>query len=330
MAEDKKGGWRFPLGEADELESEEYEMDDSDDMEEESGSVNPLVTAAVFLGLVILAAIICGFLWKATHKNEEPKLPVSQENTMQQDEDLMEEVKEDTADDSDGEIEDGADTDAEGTGENPADAKMDVSGTEGAIDGSADILTEGEKSGPEDSEEEPVSGDETMEFDDVAEDVTAKDVINLRSKPSTLDSENIIGQLSNGEVIERIGMNTITGWSKLMYNGQVVYAVSNYLTTDLTYKTPVEPVNPNRVTTGDGRVIIFVDVDNYITPKEYVNLRIEPSTSAGDATVKCQVTSGTVVHRTGYSADSGWSRVEYNGEVLYVVSSMVNGVEVPQ
>lgn len=312
MAEDKKGGWRFPLGETDELETEELEADDfnSDDAEEESGGVHPLVTVAVFFGLVILAAIICGFLWKATHKNEEPKQPVSQDETLQQEENSVDDSSEDV----------------ENIVEEEPQEIVDAE-TKDPIDESADILTEGEMTGSEELEEEPVSGDETMEFDDVVEDVTAKDVINLRSQPSTLDSENIIGQLSNGEVVERIGMNTITGWSKLMYNGQVVYAVSNYLTTDLTYKTPVEPANPNRVTTGDGRVIIFVDVDNYITPKEYVNLRIEPSTSAGDTTVKCQVTNGTLVHRTGYSADSGWSRVEYNGEVLYVVSSMVNGVE---
>ena len=76
-------------------------------------------------------------------------------------------------------------------------------------------------------------------------------------------------------------------------------------------------------------MIIFTDCDDYITPKEYVNLRIEPSTSQGDSTVSCQVSNGEVVHRTGYSQDSGWSRVEYNGQVLYVVSSYVTSAQAP-
>ena len=171
--------------------------------------------------------------------------------------------------------------------------------------------------------QEPVSGNESMEFTEVSDTVTAKDVTNLRSVPSTLEEENIVSQLMNGEVISRTGINEAYGWSRLDYNGQTVYAVSNYLTTDLNYKPPVTPSNPNRVSTKDGRVIIFTDYSDNVTPKEYVNLRTEPSTSEGESTVRCQIKNGDVVHRTGYSPDSGWSRVEYNGEILYVVSSMI-------
>ncbi len=175
--------------------------------------------------------------------------------------------------------------------------------------------------------DEPVSGSESMEFMEVSDTVTAKDVTNLRTLPSTTDETNIIAQLKNGDVLTRTGMNGAYGWSRLDYNGQTVYAVSNYLTTDLNYKAPVAPSDPNRVATQDGRVIIFSNYSDNITPKEYVNLRTEPSTSQGESTVRCQIKNGDVVHRTGYSPDSGWSRVEYNGEVLYVVSSMVYTVE---
>ena len=171
--------------------------------------------------------------------------------------------------------------------------------------------------------QEPVSGNESMEFVEISDTVTAKDVTNLRSVPSTLEEGNIVSQLMNGEVISRTGINEAYGWSRLDYNGQTVYAVSNYLTTDLNYKPPVTPSNPNRVSTKDGRVIIFTDYSDNVTPKEYVNLRTEPSTSEGESTVRCQIKNGDVVHRTGYSPDSGWSRVEYNGEILYVVSSMI-------
>lgn len=133
----------------------------------------------------------------------------------------------------------------------------------------------------------------------------------------------MVGQLKNGETLVRTGRNDSTGWSRLEYNGQTVYAVSAYLTTDLTYKTPEKPTYPNRVSTQDGRVIVFTDCDDYITPKDLINLRTEPSTSEGESTVRTQVRNGTNLHRTGYSERSGWSRVEYNGEILYAVTSYV-------
>lgn len=170
----------------------------------------------------------------------------------------------------------------------------------------------------------------SMTFGDVNETVTAKDVSNLRSTPYTGDEGNVVGQLKNGETLVRTGRNDSTGWSRLEYNGQTVYAVSAYLTTDLTYKTPEKPTYPNRVSTQDGRVIVFTDCDDYITPKDLINLRTEPSTSEGESTVRTQVRNGTNLHRTGYSEGSGWSRVEYNGEILYVVTSYVISGSAPE
>lgn len=70
-----------------------------------------------------------------------------------------------------------------------------------------------------------------MTFDDVDEYVTAKEVTNLRSEPSTDQGElTVVTQLSNGQNARRTGVNPSTGWSRLEYNGQVVYAVSQYLT----------------------------------------------------------------------------------------------------
>ena len=175
----------------------------------------------------------------------------------------------------------------------------------------------------------PVS-DGSMTFIEVNDTVTAKDVSNLRSMPSTSEEGNVVGQLKNGETLTRTGRNDDTGWSRLNYNGQTVYAVSAYLTTDTSYKTPTMPVNSNRVSTQDGRVIVFVDCDDYITPKDLINLRTEPSTSEGESTVRTQVRNGTNLHRTGYSEASGWSRVEYNGEILYAVTSYVVSGTAPE
>ena len=58
-----------------------------------------------------------------------------------------------------------------------------------------------------------------------------------------------------------------------------------------------------------------------------MNLRLEPSTDGGDGTVHCQLNYGEKAHRTGYSVDSGWSRVEYDGKVLYVVTSLMYAVD---
>lgn len=274
-------------------------MDDEfeeDDLEEEK--VNPIVAGAIFLGLIVAAAIICVVLWSVTHKNGgEPA-------------DRVETVQE--------------------TGEEKEDGSFSALETK-AVDveenGKEASETETIESEMADTEAEPVSGNESMEFAEADDTVTSKDVTNLRSQPSTADAENIVAQLSNGEKLSRTGINETTGWSRLDYNGQTVYAVSGYLTTDLEYTPPVEQANSNRITTQDGRVIVFTDCDDYVTPKEYVNLRTEPSTSQGDSTVKCQITHADTVHRTGYSADSGWSRVEFYNEVLYVVSSYVYNKE---
>lgn len=170
---------------------------------------------------------------------------------------------------------------------------------------------------------EETPGDGPMSFAQVYESVTPRDMVNLRSAPTTMDDGNIVVQVWNGEVLLRTGINEDKGWSEIEYDDQILYAVNSYLTTDLDFITPVNPSDPNWVRTQDGRVIIFTDCDDWISPKEYVNLRTEPSTSEGDATVRLQLNYGEGAHRTGYSADSGWSRVEINGEVLYVVSSLV-------
>lgn len=102
-------------------------------------------------------------------------------------------------------------------------------------------------------------------------------------------------------------------------------------TTDSSKKESTEEeepeVNDDIVITSDGREVIFTDCDNIITPKEYVNLRTEPSTAGGESTVFCQASAGDIIRRTGISPDFGWSRIEYADQVLYVVTSNVEVVE---
>lgn len=46
--------------------------------------------------------------------------------------------------------------------------------------------------------------------------------------------------------------------------------------------------------------------------------------------MRTQVRNGTNLHRTGYSEASGWSRVEYNGEILYAVTNYVISGSAPE
>ena len=104
--------------------------------------------------------------------------------------------------------------------------------------------------------------------------------------------------------------------------GQVYYAVSSLLTTDLT----VAPSDSEEEDSGEIKTQ-FTEVNEKVTAKEVVNLRNIPSTTSEDSIVVAQLTKGEVIVRTGVNTDVGWSRVEYNGQVLYCVSSYLEVVE---
>ena len=52
----------------------------------------------------------------------------------------------------------------------------------------------------------------------------------MRSEPSTAQGVNtVVAKLKNGEKVRRIGMNEEVGWSKLIFNDQIVYASTAHL-----------------------------------------------------------------------------------------------------
>ena len=159
-----------------------------------------------------------------------------------------------------------------------------------------------------------------MSFTEINETVTAKEGVRLRDIPSQGGDSNIIHTLQNGETAVRTGINSDTGWSKLEYNGQVCYAVSSYLTTDLNYSTPAPTEDSGLKTT-------FAPMDDYITAKSVTNLRTLPSVTNEASQVVVALNSGEVVHRTGINTELGWSRVEYNGQTLYCISSYMKAAE---
>lgn len=157
----------------------------------EEEKMNPLQVMIGMVVLFLVVVIFCFAVWKITHANHPGVLPGQS---------------------------------AENSQDSIADWGAQPSSIETTPSSEEDMT-----SSEEFSELENPLG---MEFDRVDEFVTAKDVTNLRSEPSTDQGQlTVITQLSNGQNAHRIGINAATGWSQLEYNGQVVYAVSQYLVT---------------------------------------------------------------------------------------------------
>lgn len=151
--------------------------------------------------------------------------------------------------------------------------------------------------------------EEELQYTEVNEQVTAKDEVNMRESAST--KSNIVALLENGTVVTRIAIGK-NGWSKLSYNGKTVYAISSYLTTDLTVEEPVKQ---------------DIVADNYFTPlydsvtaKEEVNLRSLPTT---ESEIVGKLYSGEFLQRSATS-NKGWSRLNYNGQIVYAVTSYLS------
>jgi uncharacterized protein YgiM (DUF1202 family) len=155
------------------------------------------------------------------------------------------------------------------------------------------------------------------QFDPADDTVTAKDTVNLRSIPSVTDEKaQVLGQLKNGETAHRTGISG-NGWSRLEWNGQICYAVTNYL------EILGAPKDQEGIQTE------FQDADDYVTPKDAVNLRTIPSVTDPESRIVKKIRKGDVVHRTGVNSDVGWSRVVWEGQVLYCVTSYLKVVENP-
>lgn len=146
--------------------------------------------------------------------------------------------------------------------------------------------------------------------------VTAKEKVNLRSLPGVDNAESqIIGQLQNGDVADVLGTSD-NGWTKLEYEGQICYAVSSYLTTDLNYTPPVVAPPQYR----DDIHATFAAASGTVTAKDVVNLRTLPSVSGGESQVLCQLHKGETAERIGIS-DTGWTKLLFNDKECYAVSN---------
>lgn len=168
-----------------------------------------------------------------------------------------------------------------------------------------------------------------MTFTDTEDSVTAKDSCNLRNMPNTQNS-HVVHELKNGEVVTRTGYSEAGGWSRVVYDGQTLYVLTRLITTDLTAKPVTPEPAPQPAEPDNGIKTKFQACDDTLTPKIEVNLRSLPSVTNAESTVVATIKCGETVHRTGVNHELGWSRVEYNGQVLYCVTSYMTPYNPPQ
>jgi GH25 family lysozyme M1 (1,4-beta-N-acetylmuramidase) len=173
----------------------------------------------------------------------------------------------------------------------------------------------------DDTPVEEVSADPLalIRFKEVNETVTAKELTNLRDIPGTDTASKVIEVLHYGDLATRTGIGD-NGWSRVEYKGKILYAVTNYLTTNLSYRDVLVPTLEN-----PEAGIAFTDADEKVTAKIITNLRSIPATDSDD-TIVVVLENGQIATRTGIGSN-GWSRVEYEGQILYAVTNYLELIE---
>ena len=159
-----------------------------------------------------------------------------------------------------------------------------------------------------------------LEFDDKTDTVyiVAEGTLNLRKKPAA--SADVVAYLPYGTELDRTGIATTedefgTTWSRLLYNGEVCYASTSYLSEKAPAVTPTDDFN-----TVNEDVYIVSELNNKVI--ESLNLRATPSLSGN---IVISVPAGTKLLRVGVAKqadDEGivWSKVIYNNVTCYASS----------
>lgn len=131
------------------------------------------------------------------------------------------------------------------------------------------------------------------------ETVYAKKSVNIRTAGNI--NSGSLGRLGEGKTVTRVGISE-DGWSAVLYNDQLCYISSDYLTTQ-----EVEPTeNPN--------VPSEQEVDDMVYTVDDVNMREGPGF---DRAVLCRVPEFVEIHRTGI-VSSGWCRVTYKDQEGFI------------
>lgn len=156
---------------------------------------NPMNVAILAGAMLVVVVLFCVIVWNVTHSEDRPIISNNSEQT------------------------------------------QDTVESSSNLASSDEVVATPEPSEEPDAEEASIeallaaqSNDQGVVFTETRDVVTAKGVTNLRSEPSTAQAEaTVVTQLHNGENAIRVGYNEEVGWSKLIYEDQVLYASTAYL-----------------------------------------------------------------------------------------------------
>ena len=118
--------------------------------------------------------------------------------------------------------------------------------------------------------------------------------------------------MKNGETAVRTGVGN-NGWSRIIYNGQTVYCVSNYLTTDLSYVTPQETESEFKTK--------FTDVSENVTAKEVTKSSQRPSVESPSEVIAELKNGGS--HRAYRRVERRVVQSRIIMDRLYIVSAAI-------
>ncbi len=153
--------------------------------------------------------------------------------------------------------------------------------------------------------------------------VIAEGGLNVRRTPEAVDDSNKISSIAYGKDVTRTGINETTGWSQILFNNEVAYVKSEYLSTtkpaDMTTGATDTDVPDDKFTACND------ETEVYVTDSSNNDAHIEN----GDATVYSapnrstnigSLKDGTAVKRVAvyYEKEDdhtyGWSKIEVTVE----------------
>lgn len=110
--------------------------------------------------------------------------------------------------------------------------EAEVAGIEGGVDRNVAYFSYSEFATPlgTSAEEVEVDYDLLANMQEANDEITAKELVNVRSSMDSTADDNIIGQLTDEDVATRVGMSG-TGWSKIEYGDGYGYVVTSLITT---------------------------------------------------------------------------------------------------
>ncbi len=153
------------------------------------------------------------------------------------------------------------------------------------------------------------SNDSQAKYTNVNEIVITETNVNFRREASAKSAT--YGLLQAGTKLTRTAVGD-NGWSKVTYNGKTGYVSSQYL--------KKESDNATATTNQD---VKFKDVNEKMYASQNCNLRKSWST---DSDKVGYLDKGQEVTRTGV-ADNGWSRITYNGQVVYIATRLLTSTK---